>query len=210
MVALLPNTASTTCMRLKRLFGAATRSGPTTLTQPTVLIREPTYADADVFISLMRASRHLHVPWIYPPATHAAYEQYMARLAGDDHFGFLLYVPQLTDDEGRATIVGVVNINNVIRGAAQSGSLGYYACGQHQRRGYMTQGLALVIEHAFATLGLHRLEANIQPANARSKALVQRLGFSSEGVSPRFLFIDGAWRDHERWALIDERAALYR
>ena len=109
-----------------------------------------------------------------------------------------------------AAIVGVVNINNVIRGAAQSGSLGYYACGQFQRRGYMTQGLALVIEHAFATLGLHRLEANIQPANARSKALVRRLGFSPEGVSPRFLFIDGAWRDHERWALIDERPSLYR
>ena len=58
----------------------------------------------------------------------------------------------------------------------------------------------LALAHAFGPLGLHRVEANIQPANAASRALVQRLGFRLEGFSPRYLLIDGAWRDHERWA----------
>jgi ribosomal-protein-alanine N-acetyltransferase len=60
---------------------------------------------------------------------------------------------------------------------------------------------------AFGELGLHRLEANIQPGNARSIALVRVLGFEKEGFSRRYLKIDGDWRDHERWALLSDRWA---
>ena len=66
----------------------------------------------------------------------------------------------------------------------------------------MAQGLQLVIEEAFGPLALHRLEANIQPENTRSLRLVRRAGFTKEGYSPNYLRIDGAWRDHERWALV--------
>jgi ribosomal-protein-alanine N-acetyltransferase len=68
----------------------------------------------------------------------------------------------------------------------------------------MSEGLSKVIEHAFRRLKLHRLEANIQPGNARSKRFAKRLGFRREGFSPRYLKINGRWRDHERWALVAE------
>jgi ribosomal-protein-alanine N-acetyltransferase len=68
----------------------------------------------------------------------------------------------------------------------------------------MRSGLVRLIAIAFEDHGLHRLEANIQPANERSQALVKSLGFRLEGYSPRYLFIDGAWRDHDRFAITRE------
>jgi ribosomal-protein-alanine N-acetyltransferase len=65
----------------------------------------------------------------------------------------------------------------------------------------MTEGVRAVLGRVFGDLGLHRVEANIQPANLRSIALVRRLGFEKEGFSRRYLKVDGDWRDHERWAL---------
>ena len=66
-----------------------------------------------------------------------------------------------------------------------------------------------MVSDAFTGLRLHRLEANIQPANAPSIALVRRLGFRREGTSPRYLLVDGQWQDHERWAVLaDEWTAL--
>jgi len=99
-------------------------------------------------------------------------------------------------------LVGVVNITNVIRGVFRSGYLGYYAFAGFQRRGLMREGLSAVVRHAFGKLKLHRLEANIQPGNTASIALVRSCGFSREGYSPRYLKIGGRWRDHERWAIV--------
>jgi ribosomal-protein-alanine N-acetyltransferase len=68
----------------------------------------------------------------------------------------------------------------------------------------MREGVRLAVHAAFRQLRLHRLEANIQPANARSIALVKSLGFQLEGYSPRYLKIGQRWRDHERWAILRE------
>ena len=95
-------------------------------------------------------------------------------------------------------------MSEIVRSAFQSAYLGYYAFRPHAGQGYMTEGLALVLRHAFGTLGLHRLEANIQPANHPSRALVRGLGFRKEGFSPRYLKIGGRWRGHERWAIVRE------
>jgi ribosomal-protein-alanine N-acetyltransferase len=85
--------------------------------------------------------------------------------------------------------------------------MGFGAVAGHNGRGYMREGLALVLSHAFSKLRLHRVEANVQPQNAASIGLVSRLGFEREGFSPRYLKVGGRWRDHERWAM---RAELWR
>jgi len=101
-------------------------------------------------------------------------------------------------------IAGVISISEIVRGSFCSGYLGYYALVPFQRQGYMRAGLSAVIQLAFRVHGLHRLEANIQPDNVASIALVRNLGFELEGYSPRYLKIAGRWRDHERWAIRSE------
>ena len=161
---------------------------------------EPT--DCDEFLALMRKSRELHHPWIFPPLTETAFEQYVARMDRDDNEGMLIC------ERSYGRIVGVINFNNIVRGALLGASLGYYAGAPYAGDGYMKEGLELAKHHAFTNLLLHRLEANIQPGNHRSIALVKRCGFTKEGFSPEFLFIDGAWRGHERWACLDDRDSI--
>jgi ribosomal-protein-alanine N-acetyltransferase len=158
----------------------------------------PTAADADEFIAAVRASRLLHQPWIDSPDTSDRFAAYLARSSGADQESYLVR------HRTCGGLVGFVNVNTIIRGAFQSGHLGYGAFASHAGRGLMTEGLRAVIDLAFGELGLHRVEANIQPSNARSIDLVRRLGFEKEGFSRRYLKIDGDWRDHERWALLVE------
>jgi ribosomal-protein-alanine N-acetyltransferase len=82
--------------------------------------------------------------------------------------------------------------------------LGYYAFAPQDGQGLMSDGLSLALDVAFRALRLHRVEANIQPANTRSTALVRRAGFVREGFSRRYIKLAGRWRDHERWALLAE------
>ncbi|MET4926600.1 GNAT family N-acetyltransferase [Streptomyces sp. PSRA5] len=154
-----------------------------------------TLADQDEFCSLVRASTELHTPWIQLPATAAEFQGWMRRFEDGTNRGFVIRV----QETGAAA--GMININSVIRGRYQGASLGYAAFAPSARRGYLAEGLTVALRHAFDNLRLHRLEANIQPANKASLALVQRLGFRYEGLSPAYLYIDGAWRDHERWAV---------
>ncbi|WP_405609548.1 GNAT family N-acetyltransferase [Streptomyces sp. NBC_01508] len=167
---------------------------------PRTRVRPYRYEDADEFASLARDSGELHRPWLFPPRTPEAYADYASGVIEDPtKAGFL--VCDLAD--GR--IAGFININNIVRGGFLSGALGYGAFAHAAGRGLMAEGLGHVLRHAFGPLGqglgLHRLEANIQPANTASIALVRRAGFRYEGCSPDFLHIDGAWRDHERWAI---------
>ena len=172
-------------------------------TPARVYLRPVHRRDRSEFLALMQESRALHEPWINPPLTPYAFQNYLARTQRDDHEGLLVCA------RDSHAITGVININNIVRGTFLSASLGYYVAGRHAGRGYMQQGLELVKDYALRSLGLHRLEANIQPDNHRSLALVRRCGFVKEGFSTGFLFLDGAWRDHERWAFVDPRRALH-
>jgi len=165
-----------------------------------VELTTPGPADEADFLAAMNASRELHNPWLYPPLTPADYADYLGRL-GERKAGFLA---RRTQD---GAIVGWLNVSEIIRGALDGAFLGYGGIAGHTRQGYMSEALALVLHEAFETLGLHRLEANIQPGNAGSIALARRAGFALEGFSPGYLKVGGEWRDHERWAL---RAETWR
>ena len=168
------------------------------MTRPRVYIKRPVPGDRDEFIAAGRRSRALHRSWLTMPFNNETFDRYLRRARRADHACFL--VRRRTDD----ALVGVININQIIRGFFHSGFLGYYGFRPHDGQGYLTEGLRLVLRHAFVKLRLHRLEANIQPRNGASIALVQRCGFRHEGRSLRYLKIAGKWRDHERFAITIE------
>ncbi|MEW1688437.1 GNAT family protein [Streptomyces sp. NPDC091265] len=169
---------------------------------PRTAIRPFTSADAEEFTARARESRELHRPWLFPPVDRDGYAAYASVLMEDPmRAGFLVCERTSAGNAADGGIAGFININNIVMGGFRCGALGYGGFAHATGRGLMGEGLDLVLRHAFGPLGLHRLEANIQPSNEGSVALVRRAGFRLEGFSPDFLFIDGAWRDHERWAI---------
>ena len=163
--------------------------------RPRIFLRRPTLANEQEFIASVRRSDRLHGAWVGAPSTAAQYRAYLRRLDDRSHWGFLVW------HRATGALVGVINISNAVRGSFHSAYLSYYAFTGHERQGYMRDGLRAVVRHAFKTLKLHRLEANVQPENLASIALVRSCGFSKEGYSPRYLKVRGKWRDHERWAI---------
>jgi [ribosomal protein S5]-alanine N-acetyltransferase len=164
-----------------------------------VRLAPPRRDDQSAFLAAAGRSRELHGDWVQPPADEVAFVGYLGRAAAPNNDFSLAW----HGDE----LVGVVNLSEIIRGPLQQAFMGFYAFAPQAGRGLMTQAVKLGLRRAFDDLGLHRVEANVQPHNARSLALVQRAGFHREGFSARYLFIAGAWRDHERWAAISEDEA---
>lgn len=160
-----------------------------------VALRPLTRADREAFLAMVHESRGLHRPWAYPPERADQFEELLARARRED------FVPLLAVRTVDADIVGVFTISQIVRGSLQSAFLGYYASARHAGNGYMREAIRLVLDHAFETLALHRVEANIQPANLPSIALATGAGLRLEGFSPRYLLIGGQWRDHERYAM---------
>ncbi|HEU5190838.1 MAG TPA: GNAT family protein [Methylomirabilota bacterium] len=163
-----------------------------------VILRAPRPGDRDEVLRLNRASRRFYRGLVMPPVTPRQWVAFLARRRRPESPGFL--ISRIED----GAIVGGININEIVRGVFKSGYLGYQIGAPYARRGYMTEALALTLRIAFGRLSLHRVEANIQPGNRASIALVRRAGFRREGLSPRYLKIGGRWRDHERWALTME------
>ena len=165
----------------------------------------PRPSDRAAVIALAHRSRAFHRGLASPPDTPGRFARYLARSHEADHVA-LLIIRQVDD-----ALLGSVELSQIARGNFQSAYLGYWIGAPFAGQGYMTEGLGLVLRYAFAQLRLHRLEANIQPQNEPSVAVVRHLGFRMEGYSPRYLKIAGRWRDHQRWAiLVDDWRSIRR
>lgn len=155
--------------------------------------------DAQELIAGNIASRDHHHPWMRNFTDQVGFEEWFCNLQSSASQALV------ARDAESGGIVGVFTISQIFMKAFRSAYLGYYSMVEFAGRGLMTEALKQTITYGFEEVGLHRIEANIQPDNQRSIALVQRAGFHKEGFSPRYLFINGDWRDHERWAVINDK-----
>jgi ribosomal-protein-alanine N-acetyltransferase len=155
-------------------------------------------ADQEELIALNRRSKRLHRALVSPPTRSAEFNAMLERCSRPD--SCCLLICRLVDE----AIVGSVNLSQIFRGGFQSAYLGYYIGAEFAGQGFTSEAVHLVVKYAFERLRLHRLEANIQPSNLKSIAIVKRAGFVREGFSRRYLKVCGRWRDHERWAIIVE------
>lgn len=173
---------------------------------PNVLVRPPEQRDWQAWAELRTASRDFLVPW--EPAwssdahSRAAYRRRLRRQQRDasDDVCYAYFLVRRSDD----ALMGGITLSNIQRGVAQSCSVGYWIGEPYAGDGYMTEGLKCVLGHCFSSLGLHRVEAACMPNNSASQALLRRSGFRREGYARKYLKINGAWRDHLLFAVIEE------
>ena len=163
-----------------------------------IFLRRPEKGDEVEYLALNLRSTAFHRGLASPPKRPEQFAAFLERCSNDASACF--FICRRTD----AAIVGYISLSQIFRGGFQSAYLGYHIGADFARQGYMTEAIALMLRYAFADLRLHRIEANIQPGNVASLALVKRAGFVKEGFSRRYLKIGGRWRDHERWAILAE------
>ena len=165
---------------------------------PKVYLRRALPDDFEELARLHKASRK-HLSGLASTSyDRAKFDQMLSDGASDSNEHFLI-----CRNEDNA-IVGQINLSQIFRKSFQNAYLGYQLFSGFTGNGYMTEAVAQTLSFAFGKLGLHRLEANVQPTNLPSIKVLARNGFTKEGYSRRYLKIAGRWRDHERWAIIRE------
>lgn len=167
----------------------------------------PGSAQVAAVADFYRRNQAHFAPWDPPlPPDHAEPDRVALALAdAADAFvagRSLRWWLQLADQPGR--VVGSVHLSGVLRGAFQSCNLGYAIDAACQGQGLMPEALQAVLDEAFSPrLNLHRVQAGVRPENRRSLAVLARLGFRTIGLAQRYLFIDGDWRDHQLFELLN-------
>jgi len=167
---------------------------PALETGARVFLRLPAEADEPEFLALVAASRDLHNGWIHPPDSAQEFRAWLTRSERGKAMSVLVC------DATAGAIAGVFNLVE-ISPRLRTAFLSYYAHAAFARRGLMTEGLGLLLRHAFGPLGLTAVGASIQPGNAASLALVRGAGFHLEKAPPRYLRVAGVWRGHPTWSI---------
>jgi ribosomal-protein-alanine N-acetyltransferase len=172
------------------------------------VLRPLRFSDASAWASVRRRNSDWLRRWdaTMPPgppgssASRGSFRQVVARLRKGARRGQCL--PFALEVDG--AFAGQVTVSNVVRGSAQFASLGYWLDQAVAGRGVMPRAVAMVIDHCFGPVGLHRVEICIRPENSNSLRVVEKLGLREIGFAPRFLHIDGDWRDHRIYAVTAE------
>ncbi len=170
-----------------------------------VVVRPLRRSDADTWRQVRSRNQTWLQPWeaTLPPGGEPATTSYaivVRTLLRQAKAGGCL--PFVIEVDGR--FVGQVTVSNVVRGSAQWASIGYWVAADVAGRGVTPRAVAMVMDHCFGPVGLHRIEICIRPENSNSLRLVEKLGLGQVGNAPRFLHIDGAWRDHRIFAMTSE------
>ena len=168
--------------------------------------------DYPAWAALREASREFLTPWepSWPAddLTRSAFRRRLKRqadeIARDEAYSFLIF------EEGSDNLLGGVTIGGVRRGVAQAATLGYWIGAPYARRGHMTRAVAAAVAFGFSSLRLHRMEAACIPDNLASARVLERNGFQREGFARAYLRINGAWRDHLLFALVESDARAFQ
>jgi ribosomal-protein-alanine N-acetyltransferase len=175
-----------------------------TLRTERLLLRSAALADAAAFAALHRDNAAFFAPWDPPRpegwSTEAFWRELIARSLDDQARGVGARVALFArrDGDGEGALVGTIGVSAIERGPFQNARIGCKLDADAEGRGLMREALEALLDHCFGPLELHRVEANHLPSNARSAALLERLGFEAHGVAPAYLRIgpEGAFRDH--------------
>ncbi len=178
---------------------------PATLRSGAVTLRPLARADQEAWCDARRRNADWLRPWdaTVPPGADSrptTYPSLVRRLGKFARQGSTY--PFAVDVDGR--FAGQLTVNNIVRGSAQFASMGYWLDQQYAGRGVMPLAVAMAIDHCFTAGQLHRVEICIRPENTNSLRVVEKLGLREVGLAPRFLHIDGAWRDHRIYAITVE------
>ena len=167
-------------------------------------LRPPVHSDFNAWVALRQDSEDFLVPWEPSWAadhlTRRAFTNrvYWANRSVASGSAVPLFLIRRSDD----MLLGAITLDNIRRGPAQAGTLGYWVGAPHARQGYMREAIVALVHHAFTALDLSRLEAACLPENAASRGLLERAGFKYEGVAQSYLQINGRWRTHVLYAML--------
>lgn len=182
------------------------RSGPV-LVGSKVTLRLPRSRDFAQWAKLRSESRAFLEPWeprwARDELEPQAWRQRMRRYRADFARGIAVSLFIFENASGR--LAGGITAGNIRHGAAQSASIGYWMGERYAGRGLMAEAVELLIGHCFGTLRLHRLEAACIPDNNRSVRVLEKAGFTREGLLHSYLKINGIWQDHYLYALVADQ-----
>lgn len=181
------------------------KTGPRVLSE-RLLLRPPQHRDYRLWSGLRQQSANFLEPWeplwAADHLTRKSFTNrvYWAQRSIRSGSAVPLFLERRTDGE----LLGAITLDNIRRGPAQSGTLGYWIGAPHARQGYMREAILALVHHAFTRLDLSRIEAACLPENAASRGVLEKSGFKYEGVAQSYLQINGRWRNHVLYASLRE------